>query len=42
MIETPSTFAHYCEEYFQVPWRFYQSLQKYNLKKITVTKTYKG
>ncbi len=38
------TFAHYCEEYFQVPWRFYKKFTgKYtDKKKITITKTYKG
>jgi len=38
------TFAHYCEEYFQVPWRYYKnfSAEYTNQNKETKVKTYKG
>ena len=38
------TFAHYCEEYFQVPWRYYKSFsgEYTNHNKETKTRIYKG
>ena len=38
------TFAHYCEEYFQVPWKYYKSFsgEYTNHNKETKTRIYKG